>query len=661
MEINSVLNPFFLPIGGSSYQNVENYHNIYILCLSNKYGQRDAERVKKFHDANATMDELIKCSKLVSLIKAPVIVTKNKSIQSGLVTVDGKHLSCLDAINVFQQQELVYLMLESNMSQVVHWLNMYTDRQISVFIRDKAFMSYYELDDIHVASTLIKCINNCTSYWEEHYISDRDVKREEIEELLINDSYLTEREKYYLLCNLLISKTNIYHVISNEKVLVSNKKVFEKYKPVFRYLLGYTWLAAGHNECVIDIHAASQLPTFPFNHLNPLLNPYFTTNKPIKHYVASVTQTVEPNIVTLSEFTQRLNYFMTGNIGLNIFDKVDWRHMVLTGSIMAAILPRFNFLMESFDNENEFFDEYYTDTHVTLLCDHTNMVDYIDHVKNFKQIVNENISDKLKWTSNKTVKIYVKSSILRERCEKKKIPYTYDYIIDNRDKHQIQFYFYELYLEQKKTHNKKVIEMLQDKINDDDYCDIINYADFKKVTLIITDVIDIDKDSYYLHDETEVFIKFTETLRYYLSSSVLKRDIVISRVHDDIIPTIKRFTPCKRSYYDGKTCYLLPTAISAYLTLTNIGVDKFTVSNSSHPLVRSSAERLYHCGYGYVTVNPPATTVPDNYAKNDILSDHLARYPKYHAHLVMPSIDDNGVVMPFKRWMIDIGYDLLHE
>ncbi|AYV85133.1 MAG: hypothetical protein Satyrvirus4_30 [Satyrvirus sp.] len=637
------------------------------------------------------------------------------------------------------------------------------------------------------------------------------MKMEDIEELLVSHS-LNEKEKYYLVCNLLLSKNYCHYILGNKKVLEANKNLFEKYKPAFRYIIGYAWISLYMEESlkktktkktdrfIFDIGTANCLPVFPFCHENPYLNPYFTcmVSDSLVNYANNINgvkqdMCYQNGIVDLDEFKKRLNIFISGNSKIDLLAGGDWTNMVLTGGLMPAIIPKINPLMCLFkkisdfkvpitDSElNRFFQEYYSKSDIDIACNHKNIIDFINHVKSIRKIVYTNLSSNanelfgnnttfkesdVQIVPNKSLAIYINSTILKEKCNKGEIPFTYEDIINNKNKRPIKFYFYELYLEQKKSSNDTNRRVLVEKINDEEFFEIIDYCEFDKTTLIINDVsfesevinyrmpqnnsgIQMDYFIYnkktkmaeefddgnddFVDDCTDesmlkrsnksnIFIRFGETLKYKITSKYLAHPFEVFRIsNEEFFSCISRFhLPCVRSYYDGTTCYMLPSSITAYQTFTNIDfkyfvgsydpisiIDKYRKRGYGTILNKSEINQYlsyvmtngnYKRAYGLCDVKDvkdimkilgsldmnheffkPLKNVPEDFANNlnikpeyltvktsqftkeDLVAFYKKNHGKYLTEFVEKrTINSDGQVEPFKQWMVDACYDFIN-
>ena len=150
---------------------------------------------------------------------------------------------------------------------------------------------------------------------------------------------LSLKERYYLICQLLTSKNYCHYIINNKKILSNISEIFYKFKPLFKYIIAYTWTmfykeenikkknTTIHDRFVIDIDTANKLPVFPFSCETPYLNPYFClpvssdllcNSKNIFGVQGSINEYL--GIVDLNDFEKRLRIFISGDENINIFD-----------------------------------------------------------------------------------------------------------------------------------------------------------------------------------------------------------------------------------------------------------------------------------------------------------------------------------------------------
>lgn len=535
-------------------------------------------------------------------------------------------------------------------------------------------------------SVVLDNVKNDTMFYRPPRDTEIMIGKAHMEELLTSHS-LGQRERYVLLCNLLMSKNYCHFVINNRAILQSNLDLLLKYKPVFRYVMGYAWATMYLEEMAIktrikeadrivfDIETASMLPTFPFCYEAAHLNPYFSCMVAEKMLnmaknINGVRTCVEgqggglkdsAGIVDLPEFKRRLNIFMTGDENINLLEGANWSNMVISGGCMAAILPKTNPLMNLFPKQNgnydikRFFEEYYGKSDIDIASSYPNILDFISNVKYLKQVIYQNLVKSGKPISPsdiniikcKSLNIYISSAILRAKCARGEIPFKYDKIVSDRENRNIKFYFYELYLEQKRMSNEKNRMILGDKANDDEYFEIIDYCELEKSNIIISDAplspdVVPNKSAemslgietvYFLKEGNDPFIKFSETLKYKIQSKYLSHSFEIFRInYDEFFSCISRFhLPCVRSYYNGKTCYMLPSAITSYQTLCNIDFKYFMGSNDPISILNKYRKRGYGMVLNEVEIRQYMTQIVQNdrykkeYAITDVKNSILGR------------------------------------
>ena len=268
------------------------------------------------------------------------------------------------------------------------------------------------------------------------------------------------------------------------------------------------------------------------------------------------------------------------------------------------------------DNElDRFFREYYSLSDIDIACNHDNIIDFIDHVIEVRNILHFNLQKHIGTSIRapeiipcKSLAIFINTNILKEKCNKKEIPYDYEFIINNTNNKEVRWYFYEMYLEIKKPSNVTNRKIIGDKISLNEYFEIIKYCDFDKVTLIINDFACKTNFECKTHNRvelmyaipynTDIFMKFSETLKYKVTSKYINHTLEFFKINEkEFFSTVSRFhLPCVRSYYNGVTCYMLPSAVTAYHTLVNIDFKYFVGSHDPINILEKYRSR----GYGFI-------------------------------------------------------------
>lgn len=481
---------------------------------------------------------------------------------------------------------------------------------------------------------------------EENGIIDKST----IDELL-NNNMINEKQKYYLICNLLMSKKYCHYIINNPQVANTLKWFYAKHIVTMRYLISYAWYCMYKEENikktrtvftdrhVFSIDMASNLPTFPFMHSDPGRNPYFSCS--LSHDVYDCKTSIsgietnikyQQGIVDLQEFRRRLNIFNIGDPNINIFAGLNWDNMAICGGVMSAILPKINPLMFLCATSNDkcgdgppndacinaFIKNYYGNSDIDIACNHKNILDFIDKVKEIKSVLLTNLSKMNKGikesdiliASIKSVSVYVDTNILKEKCKNGDIEWEYTEILVNKNKEHILHTFHEYYINQKRKANAKNKKILKNKLLDSLYLHIADYCPRQNVTIVFADAMKVEEYNkspnqndgietvYYKMEGDQIFMKFTETIKYKISSPYLPHPLEIFRIsEEDFFSTIARFhLPCVRSYYDGNNCYMLPSAISAYHTFMNLDFKYFVGARNPLDIINKYRSR----GYGTV-------------------------------------------------------------
>ncbi len=190
-----------------------------------------------------------------------------------------------------------------------------------------------------------------------------------------------------------------------------------------------------------------------------------------------------------------------------------------------------------------------------------------------------------------------------------------------KNSHEVKIFFYEKYLEEKKKNNEINKKILADRSKEKEYLEIINYCDFEKMAIIIADYefsqeeVGI-KTSFilkeYIRGHEYKSIRFSETIKFKITSRFMKHPIEVFKINEkEFFSTVAKFhLSCVRSYYNGTTCYLLPSAITAYHTLTNTDFKYFVGSTDPITIINKYRQRGY-------------TTILNKTERNQFLS-HIA-------------------------------------
>jgi hypothetical protein len=436
--------------------------------------------------------------------------------------------------------------------------------------------------------------------------------KDEIYELLKS---LDNKNQYYLVSNLMISKKYCHLIINNEKVLDLMKDEFVLKAPLFRYLLGYAWLRfyfeesikkrnmTIEDEFIFDINTASKLPIYPFNIKFPKMNPYMPIMVAdnvlnahqnigsIKNYKLTDTSKKYCNqgICNLVEFRERLNLFVTNNIDNNLFNDIKWKKwkVVICGSVMTACIQYYHPLVNLFDKKDtplnvkliRFFNEYYATSDIDVMFSHNNTIEYMEAVEHFFNQIVVNTCVIYRYAEPRHVKLnrhfQLHFCINEEWIDKNIVSdsITHEFIINNIEDNQIISLFkpfiddyYKKYL---KIELNKVNESSQNKC----YINYFNKLDDYNIKIYINEY------------NKEPVIKFN--YKYRITCPHFNHPIEIFNISNcDQMGAISQFhLPCVRALYNGNNVYMTPSCITAHLTFMNIDYKYFACKTNPFDII----------------------------------------------------------------------------
>jgi hypothetical protein len=422
--------------------------------------------------------------------------------------------------------------------------------------------------------------------------------------LLLSEVF-SEREKVILGCYVLVNPKYCHLMIKDAQVLQIYKPLYCKYNDLMAYYFSYGWLIFYLEEVylvnkninrddriVFDLETARCLPHFKKEFMS---NPYmiFPTNLIcVNPHANTMYFDAEYPLVDLEELRRRLNLFLTGDPQKNPLSQIDWGRIVVTGSVMAAILPKKNpnLKMDNPDDVQllEFFNKYYSNSDVDLAC---RCPDFLTMIQEARKVMR----------SVATV-LGVEPSESFINIERNLIIYLATSLENDNSAHNLRYY-YDIYL--KERQNMKQV-YLQDGL-------LAQIFD----TPVPIDQVSLFKYKYIRYNEHEdfnvfyywkgknVYLKFFESLKVHIKIPGLKHPFEIFKYHDACNPVepenflnmINFFhLPCVRAFYDGQNCYLLPSAISSYFLYINID-NRNVFSKYNYMQI---IDKYYRRGYGFL-------------------------------------------------------------
>lgn len=425
--------------------------------------------------------------------------------------------------------------------------------------------------------------------------------------------------KYLFLTSLLGSRSQCHLILNNYELLRLTEPIFIKYKIIFKYLIGFSWITLKNEEhniyhkikdtdrIVFDINTANLLPVFPFSHEDINQNPYASvlidknvidlqnnclSLGMIKNYEKYY------GVCTSQEFSRRLNIFVNGINTKGVLDCIDWNCCVITGSAMTACGMKYNPLIDICKTSNNdiisdtdlsnFFFHYYHDSDIDLLCNKETMYEFINVVNEFVKKVKV-LSPIVSVNNVHTGSIVISEEFISQELEGLRKTLKSDkidiqYIKTNLSNQDIKNYFYDKFYipwklekatEKKEKKENKIIE-LNDLINE--YLKPIPREEFR---LYILDY-DLNEDKmhkkdwekyFYLSDimkvseqENKLIGKLSESIRFKVITSNSKTFEIFKSVNENFFSTVSRFhMGFVRAIWNGTTALCLPSYITSMM------------------------------------------------------------------------------------------------
>ena len=333
-------------------------------------------------------------------------------------------------------------------------------------------------------------------------------------------------QKYKLFNNLIISKKYCHLALNNINLLKELKPMIHKYIGLYRYIFGYAWLTfyleesikksyiESKDRFVFDIDTASELPVFPVVASDITLNPYLPVM--IKKDVIDGknnclgfpfinTDISNYGITNLENFKKNLNIYTTGYSNKSIFKDLDWSNLALTGSSLAACLPKRHPLIALFeatcDNQDEtlfrFFNEYYAAADIDIMCNNDSKFDFMDTVFKTFETVKKNIlsinidaeKEHIKLESETKAALIINEKFIRKYICKNNI--SFEYILSHLKEPDVIELFYPYYMKAKEELNNEVIKVKnlsneEEIIFKEFYKDYFKYVEKENIVLIFT-------------------------------------------------------------------------------------------------------------------------------------------------------------------------------
>jgi hypothetical protein len=461
-----------------------------------------------------------------------------------------------------------------------------------------------ELDRYQDKEALFKPGNN---YWlgKQSSFTNKDIVE-------IYNQIPTEYLKYNFICSMICSRSHCHLILNNCELLEIIQPMIEKYKVIFKYILGYAWLTLRQEEVstrnklkdsdriVFDIDTVNKLPIYPFGLDDINQNPYaciLLDNElmNLKENCVAIDMiktnyTKYYGLATKEIFKKRLNIFVNGKNESGILDKMDWSKFAITGSALTACAMKYNPLIDickqSTGNEitdgdfQTFLFHYYNNSDIDLLCTEVSMQGYLATVNKFINQLEEEHNDKLNFTNVHTASIVISDEFINKnidsmRDELNNKSLNVGWVKANLDNLELKKYFYNKYYsiwkDEQKTATLNQHPEYADKYVYSEYLEKISAENFK--IYLMDYEIDIenhkktDYEKYYFNTSGKLYCKMVESIRFQIKSGKMNRSWEIFKSqNENVFSTIGKFhMGFVRACWNGKTLLCLPSFISAMM------------------------------------------------------------------------------------------------
>jgi hypothetical protein len=424
----------------------------------------------------------------------------------------------------------------------------------------------------------------------------------------------TDYFKYNFICNMLCSRSHCHLILNSYDFLKISKPFFDKYKLIFKYLLGYSWLTLINEEyhlynkitdsdrIIFDIDTANLLPVFPFTWDDINQNPYATVliDKDVldlKNNCLSLNMMRNYEkyygVCNSQEFSRRLNIFVNGTNTKGILDHIDWSCCAITGSVMTACGMKYNPLFDTCkisNNMNElsdgdlanFFLHYYQDSDIDLICNKESIIDFIDVVSSF---VEKLPKGKTTVENVHTATIVVSDDFIMNELENmqkvlKNDKINLEYVKSNFGSQDIKNYFYDkFYVSWKEEHNNNIKKLKKE--NNQLFKEYIRLTPREQFRIYNLDY-KLDEDKMYMKDYEKYFYlnelyglnetpnklvaKLSESIRFKVRPPGAKTFEIFKTKDKNYFSTTSRFhMGFVRAIWNGKTAKFVPAYITSMM------------------------------------------------------------------------------------------------
>jgi hypothetical protein len=452
---------------------------------------------------------------------------------------------------------------------------------------------------------------------------------------------LKGKQRFILFNNILLSPEYQHLLTKNPYIWTLMSEMIQHSKPLYRYLLFYFYLSlylqenikktflTQEDSSILSLDVACQIPNFPYLQKDQNSHPAIAVGQLIQKKLYSNTNfygmacfannlgNEELTLSNTEEFKQRLNIFMTGNSKKNIFSKVNFDKIYLTGSMISACVPKKHPLMNLFTGiiptgvENpvdylyyRYFCEYYSEADVDVLIAEKDNFKFYEKVQEFKKQVAQGIEicngmTDVSMTEEKIRKGYLRFNLafvtktLLPYWKEKGIEKTTEEILTTLNTEETIKLFLPFYQEKVKTfyyyllmeyENKEEIKTKYSFFFEEMPLDLIILDHYENINDKKLKVEEMEFSEEY--DETEIktepWFDVRESIKYRLSHPILNHHFECFSVpFEDPWSCINKFHLGQvRGYYNGSV-YLSMSCLMALQT--NLSPDYRSMFGSKDP------------------------------------------------------------------------------
>jgi hypothetical protein len=460
-----------------------------------------------------------------------------------------------------------------------------------------------------------------------YYKNKIDVTIQTINAMFNSFSSNNTKELFTVFNTIATTKDYCHLVLNNKIILEKMAPLFHKYAPVYKYVLGYSWLSMIINEDIMktktvctdsyvyDINTANLLPSFAFTSDNIRHNPYLSvliSQKELTNKISGINYQTSVDcygVCNFNTFQKRLNYFISKNMTQNIFDGLNWTNYAISGSVIPACLQKQNPLSLTMqgnsleDKWKQYIDIYYNKSDIDLICKSSSLNQYCDRVTEVYDILSANLasSEKIDITPTKIIIIYVTNSFFNFTNETFNDIYNKNYTSEEFKKNMntdevLEFVHAYHYVPYKQSLNKVLRKNVQYtkhlnlftslgtasniklilsnetylyQKNEDENEDDINEIKYVYVNDLL------QPSEHVATDNNVLLYKILESNRFQIIlPGPINKTIELFKTgykKQDFFSTVAKFhLPCVRAFYTGTDVYILPSCITAMMTGINI-------------------------------------------------------------------------------------------